>query len=302
PTFTPAPAEGVFIENSTEATAAAALEIAAAPATEEVAPVQEEPTATATLVVATEEPIPTEPPPPADPMVTILQNMNVRGGPSTQYSVIGAASPGNEARILGRNGDLSWVQVEYPSANGTGWVYAELVQISGDASTLPIVEVAPPPTPIPPTPVPEPVDTGPPPVSYQFTPGAWHASENASIVHFKGSIKDGAGNAVNGYSVKVDNWAWRAVSFPTGSGVWHPDQCNGCWDVVMPEIHVAQGWWWVSVVRYNCNYLGGFDSFCTEIETLSEEVKIQVVSPNESIINAEWVCHWDCDKGIKTWP
>jgi hypothetical protein len=31
---------------------------------------------------------------------------------------------------------------------------------------------------------------------------------------------------------------------------------------------------------------------------LSEDIKIQVNWPDETIINADWVCHWDCDKGL----
>jgi uncharacterized protein YraI len=57
--------------------------------------------------------------------VTLVQNMNVRGGPGTNYPIVGPGPAGESARVLGRNADSSWLKVEYPvSADGTGWVYA----------------------------------------------------------------------------------------------------------------------------------------------------------------------------------
>lgn len=263
---------------------------------------------------------PTPPPPPTDtpapptetptpenttPRVTIVQNMNVRTGPGTNYPVAGPGPAGETANIIGRNNDSSWVQVEYPlGADGTGWVYADLVQIDGDLANVSVVQVAPPPVVVaPPTePAPEPQEPAPTPVpevKYQFTPTGWSATENAAIVHFKGRIRDEGGNLVNGFSVLVDNGSFSVLAHPTGASHWYPGKGDGEWDVVMPNVHTAQGWWWLTVVSYDCpDFNARFDAECKSFTRLSEDVKIEVRTPEESVINADWVCHWDCDKGL----
>ena len=73
--------------------------------------------------------------------------INVRGGPSTNYGVVGVLIIGQVVPALGRSAGGDWVQIKYPGvAGGTAWVYSPLVSISGN---LPIVE--PPPTPTPQT-------------------------------------------------------------------------------------------------------------------------------------------------------
>jgi uncharacterized protein YraI len=276
----------------------------------ESSPKETEPTPTATLVVQpspTPEPLPTDTPAPASPMVIVQQNMNVRGGPGTNYPVVGSATQGDNSKMTGRNDDGSWIQVEYPSADGKGWVYTSLVDVSGDASSLPVAQASMDPLPpAPPTPVPPVKEEAPPPPpepQYQFMPAeGWHASENPGIVHFKGRIKDGQGNLVNGYSILLDNWAWKVLSHPTGPSHWYPEKGPGEWDVVFSEIRDGQGWWWMSVVIYQCDFASAFDSQCKNYQQLSAEHKIEVVSPEESIINADWICNWDCDKGVyRSW-
>lgn len=115
-----------------------------------------EPTATPVPAEPTATPVPTE----APVTITVLQNMNVRSGPGTNYPVIGAGSPGESTRVLGRNSDSTWLQVEYPVADGLGWIYGPLVQVNGDPETVAIASAPPPPpptnTPIPPPTVPLP--------------------------------------------------------------------------------------------------------------------------------------------------
>lgn len=73
--------------------------------------------------------------------------INVRGGPSTDYPIVGVLIAGQEVPALGRSPGGDWVQVVYPGVpGGVAWVYSPLVRISGN---LPIVE--PPATPIPQT-------------------------------------------------------------------------------------------------------------------------------------------------------
>lgn len=298
PTFTPTPA-GVALAPVSQQNGQPQAEPAAAQPSE--------PTPTATLVVVT-------PTTPVEPMatpdlgvnVTVLQNMNVRSGPGTGYPVVGAGATGDTAKVIGRNADSSWVQVEYPkSADGTGWLYASLLQINGDPQTVDVVNVAPPPPPTAPPPTPTPEGPPPPPPTpekkYQFTPTGWHASKNAAIVHFKGRIRDDYGNLINGFSILVDNWAWSVISHPSGASHHYPEKGDGEWDVVIPKENIGDGigWWYLTVVRYECpDFLSRFDAQCKQFTRLSEDIKIQTVWPDETVINADWVCHWDCDKGL----
>jgi uncharacterized protein YraI len=80
--------------------------------------------------------------------VTYSEDINVRGGPNTvHYPIVGRLVPGEVVPALGVSQGHEWVQISYPSApNGTGWVYAIYVSISG--GELRVVE--PPPTSTPP--------------------------------------------------------------------------------------------------------------------------------------------------------
>ncbi len=67
--------------------------------------------------------------------------INVRAGPSALTEKVGVLLIGQEANAIGYFGD--WVQIEYPGvANGTAWVYGNLVTLFG--GDLP--EIAPPST------------------------------------------------------------------------------------------------------------------------------------------------------------
>lgn len=79
--------------------------------------------------------------------VTYVEPINIRGGPNTvDYPIVGRLNVGETAPALGVSPKREWVQIAYPSApNGTGWVYAAYVTVSG--GELQIVE--PPPTPSP---------------------------------------------------------------------------------------------------------------------------------------------------------
>jgi hypothetical protein len=299
PTFTPTPINIVEISSTDTQSQAPAVTEPELPTAEviETEPVIPSPTPS---------PAPTEEAPPqADgPVtVTVLQNMNVRGGPGTNYPVIGAAPPGASSKGLGRNADSSWVQVEYPPGSGSaGWVYTSLVQIDGNLENVPIVQS---PEPPPAAPAPPPEDSGPAPTpvpQYQFTPTAWHASENAGICHFKGRIRDEAGNFVYGYSVYVTNGSWGVISHPTGASHHYPDK-NEEWDVAGVELKNCPGWWTLSVVRYECpDFEVRFEAQCKQFTHLSEQIPVQVKYPDEMVINADWVCHWDCDKGVYSQP
>ncbi|MBN1218697.1 MAG: SH3 domain-containing protein [Anaerolineae bacterium] len=294
PTFTPTLVNMINIDVGAD-TGAGAGEIDPSPA---------EPTAT-----PTPEPSPTPPPPPTETpapanntvTVTVNQDMNVRGGPGTNYPVIGTAPAGASSTAVGRNNDASWVQVQYPPGSGdTGWVYASLVQIDGDVQAVTVVQ-APAPPPVaanPPTQeeAPPPVPTAP---KYQFTPTAWHANGNEAIVHFRGTIRDEGGNAVNGFSVLVDNGSWSVLAHPSGASHHYPDKPDGEWDVVIPDIRTGIGWWTLTVVSYDCpGFEVEFNAQCKQFTRLSEDIRVEVIYPDETIIWADWTCHWDCNKGL----
>ncbi len=82
--------------------------------------------------------------------------VNVRRGPGNNFAPpIGSFRAGDTAEILAVDPVRAWYKVRY--YDSTGWVAANLVSVSGDASSLP-VDVGPP-TPVPPTPTPLPSKT-----------------------------------------------------------------------------------------------------------------------------------------------
>lgn len=87
--------------------------------------------------------------------------LNIRGGPGTNYTVIGAATPGQTLIAQGRNERADWLQIVRPSATGTGWVAAAYVSPAGTLTDLPVVAA---PT-LPPAPVTVPVVEQAPPVA-----------------------------------------------------------------------------------------------------------------------------------------
>ncbi|GEM_PF-912173 len=70
--------------------------------------------------------------PPTGPTVTINGTMNVRGGPGTNYPIIGAATAGQQYAALSRNAAGDWWQIEYEGR--LAWVFGGLVTASADAA------------------------------------------------------------------------------------------------------------------------------------------------------------------------
>lgn len=66
---------------------------------------------------------------------------NVRAEPSTESAQLGTIRAGETYRVIGRY--VRWLQFEFPSApDRRGWVYDELVNITGDASSIPDIDLA----------------------------------------------------------------------------------------------------------------------------------------------------------------
>ncbi len=87
--------------------------------------------------------IPVSPTPTPAPSLTGTRPTNVRSGPGTAYPVIGRLSQGETFAITGRSADSNWLQFH---RGQRGWVSAELVNVTGEQSGLPVVQVRPPPT------------------------------------------------------------------------------------------------------------------------------------------------------------
>lgn len=89
----------------------------------------------------TPPPVGTRPLNPGDgPFVTVLKNdsgiVNLRGGPGTSFPVAAQLLAGQTAKATGKSPDGEWWQVAY---NGqTLWVYAPLVELSGDPASVPV--------------------------------------------------------------------------------------------------------------------------------------------------------------------
>lgn len=73
-----------------------------------------------------------------------LSNLNLRGGPGTNYPVVGRISEGDTVPVIGRSEDSSWLQIQHEG--GTAWITADpkLVKVEGQQiSALPVVEAPP---------------------------------------------------------------------------------------------------------------------------------------------------------------
>ncbi|MBN1964665.1 MAG: serine hydrolase, partial [Anaerolineae bacterium] len=90
-------------------------------------------------VVSTAAPIPTLTPTLAGPIVTTLGTANVRFGPGLEYPLIAEVPEGASYRVLAFHALVPWVQIALPeSPDGTGWIFRDIVTISGDTSQTPV--------------------------------------------------------------------------------------------------------------------------------------------------------------------
>jgi len=188
PTFTPTVAvEAAPVDAAALATAQAA---ANQPAVVAPPPASDTGTQPITGTTGTSETAPADPAaaptvaptdtPELKAQASMTQQVNVRGGPSTNYAVVGLANPGQVFDITGKNAAGDWWQINY---NGQqGWVLGELVTLANTASVavaqnIPVeptpapVVVAPPtntPEPAPPAEAPPPEPTQAPASNYKF--------------------------------------------------------------------------------------------------------------------------------------
>ena len=117
------------------------------------------PRATNTPVPPTDTPVPPTAAPVSVPHFTVNgAQVNVRSGPGTVFAIIGTVQQGDRFDIGGRNAAGDWL--EFCCVNGQrGWIYAPLLVLSVDISTIPVSASIPAVptatnTPVPPTPAP----------------------------------------------------------------------------------------------------------------------------------------------------
>lgn len=105
-----------------------------APPTTDTPFVQPQPSSTVTLT-----PIPTRTPEALLGRVKLVL-VNCRIGPGTVYGILNELEEGQSVRITGRNEQGTWYYVRDPgNPGGFCWLSAEVVEVSGDVSVLPVV-------------------------------------------------------------------------------------------------------------------------------------------------------------------
>lgn len=83
-----------------------------------------------------------------EPHLVTKTDLNVRGGPGTEYDLLGLLPNGAKTEIVGQDGSRQWWQIRFaPAADGLGWVsadpaYAQAVNVE----TVPVVPSPPTPT------------------------------------------------------------------------------------------------------------------------------------------------------------
>jgi hypothetical protein len=153
----------------------------------------------------------TPPEPTVAPSITAgSQGVNVRGGPGTNYNILGYLNPGDQAVVTGQYG--GWWQIVYNDA--PGWVSGEIVTASGVEN---VPEVQPPPAPT----RPPATATSAAPVAPTAPPPAPATATPPPAAGTRGLIADGyqVEGAPGPYSVGSDIWFNMWISNNSGAPV-----------------------------------------------------------------------------------
>jgi|GEM_PF-1334398 len=229
--------------------------------------------------VATEAPAEAEAPAPTDTpaatntpqaaQATVSQAINVRGGPGTNYQIIGASQPGTSFTIKGKDPTGAWWQVDYNGRDG--WLFGQLVSAQNTAA-VPVAQNIPAPPPPTATPIPQPTQPPAPTAAPAATqapaaeqPTAVPAPSNNykfNIVVVSKCARQPAGNwfegktyiggqPTNGYKVVFSYAAGAApITEPMISGP-HPGYTNwdtGYYSHIIRSTNPIAGTWYVWVV------------------------------------------------------
>lgn len=159
--------------------------------------------------------------------------LNVRGGPGTNYGIVGQARNGERYDVTGRNAAGTWYQINF---NGqTGWVAGQYVIVEGDPNSIqvaanippaPVVPTRPPAPTAAPQPTAPPAPTTPPVASYPFSllQGVERCDPNPGTTYFNGFVRRRDNSPMNGVCVHIAFFGPRNTKCSgcdgVGDGVW----------------------------------------------------------------------------------
>ncbi len=75
---------------------------------------------------------------PSEPVVSSAGTVNLRSGPGTAFNRVGTLSAGQQLRIIGKNENASWWQVE--AAGGKAWVANSVVRAAGPVDQVAVAQ------------------------------------------------------------------------------------------------------------------------------------------------------------------
>jgi uncharacterized protein YraI len=77
-------------------------------------------------------------------LAIVTDVLRVRGGPGTNYDILGRLQAGTSLSLLARSADGGWFQIAYPpGSDQRGWVSAEFLQIQGSPDQAPLAQAVP---------------------------------------------------------------------------------------------------------------------------------------------------------------
>lgn len=184
--------------------------------------------------VSAGDPTPEPTPTPRVAQLVLNDVVNIRSGPGTNYGLLGAGQQGTIFPITGKNPEGTWWQIDY---NGrAGWVFGQLVSVTGSEGVAvaqdipPAPTAAPPPpptnTPAPPPEQPEqPAPAPPPSDNFPFILGTTERCDpNPGQTYFNGFVRDANNNLLNGVCVHLFFYEPRTTKCSgcdgVGDGVW----------------------------------------------------------------------------------
>lgn len=186
------------------------------------------PSATPTTTVSptpAASPTPSATPQPGAPLATMAADLNVRGGPGTNFPVLGLLKAGQTAEITGRSADGGWWQIKFSGVAGErGWLSAQYVTAQ-NAGNVPTVQAPPVPTPAPASPTPTATAVPPTatPVIITDWRGEYYSNPNLSgspvLVRNDVAVSFNWGAGAPAGGLPADNFSarWtRNLSFPAG--------------------------------------------------------------------------------------
>jgi LysM repeat protein len=252
-------------------------------------------TATPTLVptfTSTATPTPTPTPPTPTPTPTNTPVLTPTPTPRTGR-VVHTVRPGETlagiAALYGSPPEdiLNLNGLSDPAAIRPG---LELI-ISAPGEVVPTLTPKPTPTPKPP---PRPTDTPVPPPTerpkWQYSPAGFYTDWNAGLAQIWGTVRDTAGNPVDGVVIQAKCGSTYVASAPSGQQV---GRCCGWYDIVLnfgwDGIHKAQCRWELRVVDAHTAEEGRDPAAAPLSDVAYGEINVEEQS---TIIVADWIKNW----------